>query len=220
MSAPGISPIDDIRLGARPLIVSDIDDVVLEFINPFKAFLENCGHRLLPRSFRLTGNIVRRVDDQPVVDADVKTLLDAFYGSQDLWQTPATEVTETLAALSDQADIVFLTAMPPQHAAVRRALLDRLGLRYPLIASEAPKGPIVRQLHGGRAVPVVFIDDMLRNLRSVREHSPSCLLVNLMVDSEFRALAPKADDGICIAADWLDAADAIRRHFGQQSDRG
>ncbi|WP_455854457.1 hypothetical protein [Ensifer canadensis] len=90
--------------------------------------------------------------------------------------------------MSKQADIVFLTAMPPRHAAARRALLDRLDLPYPLLASEEPKGPIVQRLHAGRALPVVFIDDIARNLQSVQEHAPSCLLINLMANAEFRAL--------------------------------
>lgn len=205
--------IQDIKLRARPLIVSDIDDVVLEFINPFKAFLDSCGHVLLPRSFRLTGNIVERASDQPVAAEDVRILLDAFYGSQDRWQTPAAQVVETLAALSEEADIVFLTAMPPHHATVRRALLDRLGLPYPLLACEEPKGPIVEKLHGGRPVPLVFVDDMLRNLQSVRHHAPSCLLINLMVNSEFRTLAPKLDARICAVTDWPEAAATIRAHF-------
>ncbi|WP_077961549.1 hypothetical protein [Ensifer adhaerens] len=205
--------VQGIALGNRPLIVSDIDDVVLEFVNPFKAFLESCGHVLVPRSFRLTGNIITQADEQPVAQAEVKILLDAFYGSQDRWQTPAAGVVETLAALSGEADIVFLTAMPPQHAAVRRALLDQLGLPYPLLATEEPKGPIVQKLHGSRTVPLVFIDDMLRNLRSVKDHAPSCLPINLMVESEFKALAPELDADIRAVADWPEAAAAIRAHF-------
>lgn len=205
--------VHSITLGNRPLIVSDIDDVVLEFINPFKAFLGSCGHVLLPRSFRLTGNIITHADEQPVAEPEVKILLDAFYGSQDRWQTPAARAVETLAALSEEADIVFLTAMPPQHATVRRALLDRLGLPYPLLASEEPKGPIVQKLHGGRNVPLVFVDDMLRNLRSVKDHAPSCLPINLMADSDFKALAPKLDADIRAVADWPEAAAAIRAHF-------
>ncbi|QRY69574.1 hypothetical protein JVX98_15430 [Ensifer sp. PDNC004] len=205
--------VHSITLGNRPLIVSDIDDVVLEFINPFKAFLKSCGHVLLPRSFRLTGNIITHADEQPVAEPEVKILLDAFYGSQDRWQTPAARAVETLSALSEEADIVFLTAMPPQHATVRRALLDQLGLPYPLLASEEPKGPIVQKLHGGRTVPLVFIDDMLRNLRSVKDHAPSCLPINLMADSDFKALAPKIDADIRAVADWPEAAAAIRAHF-------
>ncbi|WP_139109988.1 hypothetical protein [Ensifer sp. LC163] len=204
---------DEIRLSNRPLIVSDVDEVVLEFLGPFRAFLESRDHVLLPRSFRLTGNIIHRATEQPATEADVKDMLDAFYAAQDRWQTPAVGVVEALHELSALADIVFLTAMPPRHAAARRALLDRLDLPYPLLASEDPKGPIVQRLHAGRALPVVFIDDIARNLQSVQAHAPSCLLINLMANAEFRALAPAPDGCVHIAADWTDAASAIRAHF-------
>ena len=69
MSVRGTSTDDHIHLRERPLIVSDVDDVVLEFINPFKIFLESCGHVLLPRSFRLTGNIVDRANKRPLAEA-------------------------------------------------------------------------------------------------------------------------------------------------------
>lgn len=206
-------PDDVIRLGHRPLIVSDVDEVVLEFLTPFKLFLESRQHRLLPRSFRLTGNIVDLQNGEAASESAVEILLDAFYDAQEQWQTPAALVINTLAELSAEADIVFLTAMPPRHAAKRRALLDALALPYPLLASENPKGPLVEQLHGGRELPVVFIDDILHNLHSVRDHAPSCLLVNLMANAEFRALAPVPDVGIHSAADWTEAARIIRAHL-------
>jgi hypothetical protein len=204
---------DEIRLGDRPLVVSDIDEVVLEFLSPFRAFLESRDHVLVPRSFRLTGNIVHRTTEQAASADAVKDMLDTFYATQDRWQTPAVGAVETLRDLSTEADIIFLTAMPPRHAAARRARLDRLDLPYPLLASEDPKGPIVERLHGGRELPVVFIDDIARNLQSVQEHAPSCLLINLMANAEFRALAPAPDTCVHIAADWADAASAIRAHF-------
>ncbi|NKF32532.1 hypothetical protein HER21_39585, partial [Pseudomonas sp. BGM005] len=54
--------ISHIRLGERPLVVCDVDDVVLQFIDPFQLFLQSLGHELLPRSFRLHGNIVSTAD--------------------------------------------------------------------------------------------------------------------------------------------------------------
>jgi hypothetical protein len=196
------------------LIVADVDEVVLEFLTPFTAFLEAREHTLLPRSFRLTGNIVDRRNGEAVSDVATQALLDAFYKEQDQWQTPASEVIETLAGFADDADIVFLTAMPPRHAAVRRALLDTLGLPYPLLASEEPKGPLVKHLHGGREFPLVFIDDILRNLRSVRAEAPACLLINLMANADFRGLAPPPDAGMQLATNWPEAAKLIRNHWG------
>ncbi|APG84167.1 hypothetical protein SAMCCGM7_Ch1403 [Sinorhizobium americanum CCGM7] len=211
---PAFAAAGDVPLRQRPLIVTDVDEVVLEFLTPFMAFLEAREHALLPRSFRLAGNIIDRRGGEAVSEATAETLLEAFFAVQDQWQTPAARAVETLAELSEEADIIFLTAMPPRHAPVRRALLDVLGLSYPLLASEEPKGPLVKHLHGERRLPLVFIDDILHNLHSVQVHAPSSLLINLMANAEFRALAPTATAGIHVAANWAEAAKLIRSHWG------
>ncbi|WP_414692909.1 hypothetical protein [Pararhizobium sp.] len=202
-----------ITLIARPLIVCDIDEVVLEFLTPLRNFLNSSGHDLLPRSFRLHGNIVAIENGEPVSETQTRTFLEEFFRQQDQWQTPANQVVETLADLAKNADIVFLTAMAPRHAAMRRALLDRHGLHYPLLASEAPKGPIIQRLHDARDVPLIFIDDILRNLQSVRACAPDCLLINLIANAEFRAMAPHPGDGILTADGWTQTAEIIRQHL-------
>lgn len=210
---PDMLDLDHIHLTGRPLIVCDIDEVVLEFLTPFRNFLRSRGHDLLPRSFRLHGNVVALDTGNPAEDAMTSELLETFFRLQDRWQTPADLAVDTLAALSTDADIIFLTAMPPRHTGVRRALLDRHGLHYPLLASEEPKGPIIKRLHDARDVPLVFIDDILRNLQSVQAHAPDCLLINLMANAQFRALAPDPGDGIAKADCWTDAAAIIRTHL-------
>jgi hypothetical protein len=205
--------LDHIRLTDRPLIVCDIDEVVLEFLTPFRNFLRASGRDLLARSFRLHGNVVELDSGMPVDDAMTSELLETFFRLQDQWQTPADLAIDTLDGLSAEADIIFLTAMPPRHTGVRQALLDRHGLRYPLLASEEPKGPIIKRLHDARDVPLVFIDDILRNLQSVQTHAPECLLINLMANAEFRALAPDPGDGIAKADSWTDVATIIRAHL-------
>lgn len=87
--------LDAVRLTERPLVVCDVDDVVLEFVTPFRAFLESRGHRLLPRSFRLHGNIVCAKDETALKDAAVSELIDAFFAAQEAWQTPFLGVVDT-----------------------------------------------------------------------------------------------------------------------------
>ncbi len=202
-----------VRLGDRPLIVCDIDEVVLEFLTPFTAFLRSQSCDLLPRSFRLHGNIVSLLDGSELDRDQVDTFEDAFFASQDLWQKPAERAIETLQALSDEADIVFLTAMPPRHHGVRRRLLDRFDLAFDMIATEQPKGPVVAQLHDRRNLPVAFIDDMQRNLLSVGEHVPKCLLVTMMANADFKPFAPVPVDPIVAASGWEHAHDLLRAHM-------
>ncbi|OWV77819.1 hypothetical protein ATY78_14540 [Rhizobium sp. R635] len=211
----GVTELDisHIRLGERPLIVCDVDDVVLQFIGPFQLFLQSQGLEFLPRSFRLHGNIVSKADGVEVEEQQVSRLIDAFFEAQEHWQTPLDRVVETLGQLSEVADILFLTAMQPRFQDQRRRLLDRTGLLFPLLASEQPKGPIVHALHASRSLPVVFIDDMARNLHSVRDHVADCLLIHLMPDSPVHRFAPAAAEDITRATDWADVAELIEAHF-------
>lgn len=204
---------DDLHLGERPLIVCDIDEVVLEFVTPFEAFLTHNGYELRATSFRLHGNVFNRTDGIKTPDDEVSRMLEAFFTSQNEWQRPVIEAADSLSRLSEHADIVFLTAMPPRHREVRRTLLARHGFDYPMIATESPKGPAVLALHGTRAQPLVFIDDIYVNLQSVRSHVPQTLLVNLMANDTFRALAPHPGDGVDIATDWPHAEAMITAHF-------
>ena len=212
MTASLLSP-GDIRLGERPLIVCDIDEVALEFIAPLRAFLRSTGLDLLPRSFRLHGNVVSLETGIAAEDGIVTARIEEFFSLHDQWQGPVPLAVETLNSLGRTADIVFLTAMPPRHSAKRRALLDRLGLPFPLLAIEGAKGPVVRSLHQNRPQPVVFLDDILHNLQSVALHEPKCLLINLIADRDFLALAPKPETPILSAADWSEAAIFIHAHF-------
>ncbi len=202
-----------IRLSNRPLIVCDIDEVVLEFLTPFRNFLLSDGRDLLPRSFRLHGNVVLRDSGEQVADEVLDALLEEFFIRQEEWQTPAERAVETLESLGKDADIVFLTAMPPHHETIRRNLLDRLDLHYPLLATKSPKGPVVRSLHDDRTLPLAFVDDIARNLHSVRESAPQCLLVHLMANEDFRPFAPDPGEGVLKATDWDDAARLIRSHI-------
>ncbi len=208
-----ILDLSHVRLGDRPLVVCDIDDVVLHFVAPFQDFLRGEGHELLPRSFRLTGNIVSIETQIALEHPDVRRLIEAFFEAQENWQIPFDFVVQTLDALSKDADVVFLTAMPPRYQEHRRRLLDRIGLTFPLIASEEPKGPIMQRLHDGRPLPCVFIDDMAHNLHSVRDHVAECLVLHMMPDSPLHLLAPKPDDGIIRATDWGHAAELIYTHI-------
>jgi hypothetical protein len=199
---------------SRPLVVCDVDEVVLEFLDPFDRYLNSVEHRLHPDSFRLHGNIRSISAGIAASDDQVEEMQEAFFASQHKWQTPAPDVVDVLKRLAVDADIVFLTAMPPRHHDVRRTVLDMHGLTYPMIATEEPKGPVVASLIGGRDVRSVFIDDILRNHGSVRDSAPDCLLIHLMVNAVFRKMLPKAEEHIVVAEDWADAERVIRERLG------
>ncbi len=212
----GIPDISGIKLGDRPLAVFDVDDVVLQFIAPFISYLASRDLVLVPRSFRLHGNILRAASEEPIGEADVQEAILHFFETQESWQSPFEQAAETLSRLSRQADVVFLTAMPPRYSAQRRRLLDSFGLTYPLIATENPKGPVVEKLHGGRPLPLAFADDMVRNLQSVADHVPHSLRLHMLPVSDIHRHAPRAPEELARVCGWEDAARLLESHFSTQ----
>ncbi len=208
-----LTDLDHITVRDRPLVVCDVDDVVLQFATPFEAFLMTRGHRLLPRSFKLTGNIINGADESVLEAPVVKALIDDFFIEQERWQTPFADAVDSLHAISADSDLVFLTAMPPRHAEVRRRLLDQLTLTFPMIATEEAKGPMVAKLHGARPLPVAFVDDMVHNLHSVGDHVPDCLLVYLPPPLEIFRFAPDPQETVRRVENWPEASKLIRSHF-------
>jgi hypothetical protein len=206
--------IEELAADDRPLLVLDVDDVVLEFIRPFPKFLERQGFKLTISSFRLTGNIAETATGRLVEQTEVTALLDAFFDGQSEWQTITEGAAEALAVLGEQVEIVLLTAMFHRHRAARRAHLDALGLPYPLLTTEMAKGPAVARLRGASGRPVAFVDDQPNNLVSARQSVPDVHLFHLMADNSLRAFLPPLPDDIVPVHDWREATPRIVEALG------
>ena len=198
----------------RPLLILDVDDVVLEFIRPFPNFLKARGFGLTLASFRLTGNIAEQATGRLVEQAEVTALLDDFFHTQADWQSITDGAAEALSALGDRAEIIMLTAMPHKHRTVRRAHLDALGLNYPLLTTEMAKGPAVAKLRGDKGRPVAFVDDQPPNLISARQSVADAHLFHLMADNSLREFLPPIPDDIVVVEDWPEAAPKIAAALG------
>ncbi|CAN7553918.1 hypothetical protein [Mesorhizobium caraganae] len=198
----------------RPLLILDVDDVVLEFIRPFPHFLKSRGFGLTLASFRLTGNIAETASGRLIEQPEVTALLGDFFDAQADWQSVTDGAEQALASLGDRAEIVLLTAMPHRHRAARRAHLDALGLPYPLLTTEMAKGPAVAKLRGKKGRPVAFVDDQPANLISARNSVADAHLFHLMADNSLRAYLPPMPDDIVSVEDWREAAPKIASALG------
>ena len=198
----------------RPLLVLDVDDVVLEFIRPFPHFLKSRGFGLTIASFRLTGNIAEAATGRLIEQPEVTALLGEFFDTQADWQSVTDGAADALAMLGQGAEIVMLTAMPHKHRAARRAHLDMLGLNYPLLTTEMAKGPAIAKLRGLKGRPVAFVDDQPPNLISARDSVADAHLFHLMADNSLRAFLPPTPDDIISVDDWREAAPKIANALG------
>lgn len=193
----------------RPLLVLDVDDVLLHFVGPLLRYFETQGARLQLSTFRLFGNVFDITTGEALDNERVREMLDRFFDAQGDWQTPVDGATEAISRIARHAEIVLLTAMPHRHRDTRRVYLDRIGLSYPLLTIEKAKGPAIRHLRGQTGRAVAFVDDMTHNLVSARQEVADSHLFHLMADNSFRALIPAPPEDVTIVMDWNEASERI-----------
>lgn len=169
----------------RPLLVCDVDEVVLHFLRAFEAYLGDNGLWLDPASFALNGNVKRTDDNQPVATAELGGLITGFFAERARRMEPIEGAHEALSSLSGVADIVFLSNVPEAFVDDRLANLADHGFAFPLVVNQGPKGPAVRAIAAAQRGPVVFIDDVPSYIASVAEHCPATSLIHFLQDRRF-----------------------------------
>ena len=141
--------IEALKHDPRPLLVVDVDEVVLEFVTPFSNYLGSQDLQLGAGAYALHGNVFSKGEKrETVADDKVSALISDFWGVQADWQQLATGACEALEDLSKEAEVVLLTAMPHAYREKREKHLASLGLSYPLLTTESAKGPAVHMLRG------------------------------------------------------------------------
>jgi hypothetical protein len=190
----------------RPLIVSDCDGVLLDFADPFTAYLaDEHGLTLSLTSFALSGNI-RHADGTLVEAKAFPALLDGFFQTHMPTQTPIAGAVAALATLAQHCDIVVLTNIADRHAAVRTSELARLGMPYRVIGNQGPKGEPIRalidQFHPSMAV---FIDDLPPHHSSAKAVVPAVHRIHMVAEAPLRHLIPHAADADARIDHWPEA---------------
>ncbi len=206
---------DDHRPNGRPLVVVDVDEVVLAFVGPFSRFLEERGFRLHPRSYALGGNVTRAGGVEAVAGEVVQRLIADFFVAAVDDQPPVEGAIAALERLGAVADPVLLTNVPEAQAERRAAHLGALGLTAPMIANAGAKGPALARLTararavGGDDLPAVFIDDGPTQLASARGAVADLRLVQFVADPIWFALAPEIPGVWLRTRTWVEVEAAI-----------
>jgi hypothetical protein len=200
-----------IRRG-HPLLVVDADEVILQFVAGFDAFLRKQGLYLDLVSYRLHGNVKRLDDNTAVLDVEVTALLEEFRGNQD-WLDAVNGAQDALTGLAGLASIAVLTNISPAQAGPRVRNLMTLGLDLPLIANSGLKGPAIRTLADHAGTPVFFIDDIPQQLASAAEHAPEVMRIHLIGDDRLKPLLAPSPHAHHYAEDWASAESFIHEHL-------
>ena len=132
----------------RPLIISDADEVIADFMGGLEAYMQTQGYYFNWASYRLNENIRRKSDHEAADRDEVFKLIGDFFAARIDNLDPIADAIETLEALSARATIVVLSNQPFELRERRRQWLEDLGLDVPLVTNDGPKGRAVQALRG------------------------------------------------------------------------
>ena len=206
---------------SRPLLITDADEVLLQFVRSLEDHLLSNELYLDLTSFALTGNIKRRADDQALPSPEVKLILANFFEERTEMVAPVEGAADALKALSERAQIVVLSNIPPHLAEARRRGLARHGKDYPVIANTGLKGPPVRHL--ARAVApaaTFFMDDIPGNHDSVAASANEVIRLHFVADPRLARLVNTAATAHTRIDDWPGARAYIERHLDEVGKTG
>jgi len=200
---------------ARPLLIVDADEVLLQFAEGFDLFLQARGLYLDLVSYRLHGNVKRREDQTPILDIEVTGLLDEFRTDLDSLQAVEHAV-DVIGALQAKLDAVVLSNVSQAQALPRLRNFATLGFDMPLVINGGPKGPAVKTLARRGGKPTFFVDDIPQHLASVAESAPEVIRIHLIGDARLKPLLPLSPHAHLRADSWREADAFIREKLAQQ----
>lgn len=186
----------------KPLIISDVDEVLMLFVAGLEAFIHDQGYWLDLTSYALHGNIKPHGSAEPAPNDTVSDLIASFFRDAVETLEPVEHAAQTLSALDAHANILLLSNVPATAAEGRIRSLKRHGFDFPLIANSGPKGPAVAEIAKDRKAMTFFIDDIPHHITSVAQEAPDVHRIHFVADPRLAALIEPAKDSHDRLDDW------------------
>ncbi len=190
---------------AKPLIICDADEVLLQFMAGLERFALTLGFYHDFTSFRIHGNIRHQATNAPLDDAAVTGLISQFFATCTRGLEPVPHASNSLASLNRNAQIIILSNLPATARQDRIHNLTGHGMPYPVIVGSGPKGLVVKQLIAGFHQPVVFIDDLPPHHTSVALETPQVHRLHFVADPRLARLVPPSPDAHRRIDTWPEA---------------
>ncbi|MEM9878657.1 MAG: hypothetical protein AAF862_05185 [Pseudomonadota bacterium] len=176
---------------ARPLIICDADEVLLQFFVTLEKYLEQQGFYVRLDSFALNGNI-RSIDADTVASPEtIGGLMQQFFKTAIHTSPTVDGAAPALKRLSQSAEICVLTNLPGAQADARQKSLCDAGICYPVICNSGHKGFAVKALRDAWTRPISFIDDLPPNHDSVAKAAPDVHRIHYVADMRLSKLIDK-----------------------------
>jgi hypothetical protein len=189
----------------RPLVICDVDEVIVHFTRDFETYIAERGLWLDTSSFALNGNIRHADSGTSAADDLVAQMIADFFEDRTRHMETIEGAIESLLHIGETADVVLLTNLPHTSGDHRRENLAGHGLNFPVVTNSGPKGPAISDLVSRTRKPVVFIDDSPAFISSAYQHAPDVHLVHFLHDERFARHIEPLDYVSLRTASWNEA---------------
>jgi hypothetical protein len=177
-----------------PLIISDADEVILQFARALEAYLTTHNLYIDFVDYRLFGNVKDQKNHALIPKERVFELVRKFLLEAAHLCKPVNGAVAALKRLSTKAQIVILSNTPHIARDSRASALKNCGLGYPLITNAGHKGPAVSNITMHHRAPVIFLDDIPTHINSVGVHAPDVHRIHFVADPRLSKLLDDAED--------------------------
>jgi len=167
---------------ARPLIISDCDEVLLHMVVPFAGWLaEAHGVKFQMTRQDFASALSYAETGETLAQDEVWRLLNLFFTDEMHRQYPITGAVAALHALAEHADVVVLTNLQDHYAEARTAQLAEHNLPVARVyTNQGPKGPALKAIIEAHApTRAFFIDDIAQHIESAAEMTPEVVRLHL-----------------------------------------
>ena len=200
-------------MSARPLLITDCDEVLLHMVGHFAEWLE-AEHKV--RFAIETGRFSEAMTNMrtgEILELDQTwILLDAFFRGEMHRQTLVPGAIEALGRIGEVADIVVLTNLGTEAHPWRVEQLAGHGIRHEVVCNQGGKGVPVRLLRRRRPA-TVFVDDLPMHHASVAKHAPDVWRLHMIAEPRVAVAVPPAEDAHARIDDWPTACEWILERF-------
>ena len=192
---------------ARPLLVTDCDEVLLHMVAHFSAWLDEAHDVVFrPEDGDMAGALKFRTTGERVPKEQVWTYLGSFFETEMHRQTLVPGALEALGEIGEVADIVILTNLPDLAHPWRVDQLAGHGIHHEVVCNSGGKGePLRRLIERHQASRSLFVDDLAVHHASVARHSPDTFRLHMVAEPSLAAVTATAEHAHARIDEWSTA---------------
>ena len=205
------------KIGGRPLLITDCDEVLLHMVAHFQEWLDEAlDIHFAFETGQFSDALTHRSSGETLPDARVWELLTRFFREEMDRQTATSGAIEALREIGEVADIVVLTNLGYDAQPLRVAQLATHGLHYEVVCNQGGKGVPARAIiERHQPTVTVFVDDLHMHHASVAKHAPEVWRLHMVAEPRLAPNVAKPEEAHARIDDWATAKQWILQKFDE-----